>query len=291
MFPGDPVVRCLDLAADQPVICEKPINRVLGMTNMYNSQDTNQPTDQQQEVEKLLSQLESRASQIFRKITKAFDQQEQGVWLMRSERNLLRKFLFILYYRGTGSHKRFCHDNPRDCSDNDKVLFQEYMTEHNYQRPMDVWLHSIKTTIQLEMDLDGKWIEELVNRMYPSDALWFISHMQWFYTTICTPSDASQEFLLTGNSYSVFEGFRNYVKDQDTGVVGEATHACLHYFSPVTPKLMIVIRYHTFPEPQEDKDWRVKKDREKTRRTIFGSLANYEGLLADLPVQKPVVST
>lgn len=36
--------------------------------------------------------------------------------------------------------------------------------------------------------------------------MWFFSHMQMYYTTICTPLDPNEEFLLTDSSYNVFEG-------------------------------------------------------------------------------------
>ena len=285
MFPGDPVVRCVDLLTDPPVIRERPVKHVLGMTNMYN--DTTKPTGQQREVETLLSQLEARASQIFRKMTMAFEKKEAGVWLTRTERDLLRKFLFMQLYRASGFHKRFCHDSPEDYNENDKVLFREYMAEHGYKRPMDVWLHSIKTIIQLKMDPEKKWMTELHERMYPGDAVWFIGHVQFYYTAICTPSHADQEFILTSNGFGVFEGSNRFVRDYDTGEVGCAGHTPLHYFAPVSPKLMIILRARTFPEVIKHADDEARALWEEQRRLALGVTIGYDGLLADLPVEMP----
>jgi hypothetical protein len=112
MFPKEPVVRNPDLLADPPTICEKPVKRILGQINMY--QDTSKPTEQQQHVETHFSVLEARASQVFRKITKAFERKKADLWLTRSERNLLRRFLLLLEYRGDGFRRRFFHQNPED---------------------------------------------------------------------------------------------------------------------------------------------------------------------------------
>jgi len=220
-------------------------------------------------------------------MTMAFEKKEAGVWLTRTERDLLRKFLFMQLYRASGFHKRFCHDSPEDYNENDKVLFREYMAEHGYKRPMDVWLHSIKTIIQLKMDPEKKWMTELHERMYPGDAVWFIGHVQFYYTAICTPSHADQEFILTSNGFGVFEGSNRFVRDYDTGEVGCAGHTPLHYFAPVSPKLMIILRARTFPEVIKHADDEARALWEEQRRLALGVTIGYDGLLADLPVEMP----
>jgi hypothetical protein len=78
MFPGDPVVRNLDLSADPYVICESPVKRILGKFDMY--RDTSNPSpEQQQHIEQMFSKLEGQTSAIFCKITKAFEQKEAGL--------------------------------------------------------------------------------------------------------------------------------------------------------------------------------------------------------------------
>jgi hypothetical protein len=102
MFPGDLVVHNLNLSADPPVICETPVKRILGQMDMY--RDTSKPSPEQQHIEQMFSKLEGQASAVFRKITKSFEQKDKGLWLTRDERDLIRKFLFLLKYRGSGFH-------------------------------------------------------------------------------------------------------------------------------------------------------------------------------------------
>jgi hypothetical protein len=77
--------------------------------------------------------LEGQASIVFRKITKAFKQKEKG-----QERDLVRKFLFLLKYRGSIFHWRFYHDNAEYYEANDRELLWEYMAGKGFKRPMDV---------------------------------------------------------------------------------------------------------------------------------------------------------
>jgi hypothetical protein len=65
---------------------------------------------------------------------------------------------------------------------------------------------NLKAIIDVDIDVEGEWKNELPKHMYPDDALWFVSHIEHFYMSICTPADPEQEFILTDNSYGVFEG-------------------------------------------------------------------------------------
>jgi hypothetical protein len=282
MHPKDPVIRNLDLLAEPPTICEKPVKRILGQMNMY--QDTSKEAKHQQHVEQLLSKLETQASIIFRKITKAFEQKEAGIWLMRPERDLLRKFLFLLKYRGDGFRRRFFHQNPEDYNADDRELVLEYMAAHGFERPLDVWFHNIKTIIEADMDPQDMWVLKLRKRMYPDDAMWFFSHVSTYYMAICTPSNPDDEFILTDNSYNIFEGPNGFAKDIKTGEVGAVGYTPLHKFAPVSPKLMILLRCNFLPDPLEDADKEAKqmRDFERSLACPFG----VESLLGDLPIHK-----
>ncbi|KXX73350.1 hypothetical protein MMYC01_209588 [Madurella mycetomatis] len=286
MFPGDPVVRNLDLLADPPAITEKPVTRILGQMNMY--QDTSKPPELQQHIELLLSNLESQASAVFRKITKAFEEKESGLWITRDERDLVRKFLFLLKYRGNTFRRRFFHQKPEDYSANDRERVQEYMAKHGFKRPLDVWFHNIKTIIELKMDPERKWVKELRKRMYPDDAMWFWCHVEFYYMAICTPSNPDDEFILIDNSYNIFEGPNHFVQDIDTGVIGEACYTPLHEFAPLSPRLMIVCRSLVFPNALEDANEAVKQEREFHRFLAIDMVYDYKvkSMLADLPIDK-----
>jgi len=286
MYPKDPVVRNLDLTANPTVICEKPVKRILGQMNMY--QDTSKPTEQQQHVERMLSTLETQASVIFRKITKAYEQKEAGLWLTRSERDLLRKFLFLLMYRGDIFRRRFFHQAPEEYSAEDKELIREYMAKHGFKRPLDVWFHNIKTIIELDMSPEREWRLEITKRMFPDDAMWFVSHVGCSYMAICTPANAGDEFILTDSSYNIFEGPNCFAKDINTGEVVGVGHTPLHEFAPVSPKLMIVLRSNYLPNPLEDAAEEVKKMRAFERYLAVDMAYSDEvkSLLADLPIRK-----
>ncbi|KAK4449868.1 hypothetical protein QBC34DRAFT_83855 [Podospora aff. communis PSN243] len=298
------VVRNVDLTADPPVICEKPVKRILGEMNMYEKNDdpSSHPIDPktQRSLERMLGDLENKVAAVFRKITKAYQEDIKAkaegsdfgpasVEMTRGERDLIRKFLFILKYRAMRFHKRFYHDTAEDYNENDRELLLEYMAEKGYTKPVDVWHDNIKAIIEVEMDTRGLWKKEIRRRMYHMDAEWFISHTEFYYMAICTPSSPDEEFILTDNSYNIFEGPNTFVRDQVTGLVQPYQYAPLHMFAPVSPKLMIVLRSMTFPNPLEDADKTIKEFREQVRKVVLEDVYHpgmLNGLLNDLPVSK-----
>jgi hypothetical protein len=306
LYFGESVVHALDFTADPPVICEKGVKRILGQINMYeNATNASAATSKkEQRVEEMLSKLEDQAARVFRKITKAYEeiqlehQQGKGpekvgvVCLTRGERNLIRKFLFLLKYRGSTFHRRFYHQTPYDYNANDKKELREYMAENGYTRPVDVWFDNIKAIIDLDMDSENRWEMELCRRMYPSDAQWFFAHTQMFYMAICTPSDPDCEFILTDSSYNIFEGPNTCARNKDTGELEDSAWTELHMFAPISPKLMIVLRSFTFPQPLEDAVESFRQQREIHRRHIIDNIFGGEvkGLLHDLPVAKALNS-
>ncbi|RDL32945.1 Uncharacterized protein BP5553_08384 [Venustampulla echinocandica] len=286
MYRGDPVVNCLNLSSETPEIIETPVKRVLGQTDMY--RDTTKPDAEQYLIEEKLSRLESEASAIFRKITKSFDERHRGLWLTRNERNLIRKFILLMKYRGSTFYQRFYHETTTGYDANDRDRLLEYMREKGFERPIDVWLDNIKTIIDLKMDDELKWVSELPKRMYPDDAMWVILNCLSMYMAICTPSNPKDEFILTDNSYHVFEGPGRIGIDVNTGKTQEIVWTNFHEFSPVSPKLMIVLRSFLLPSPLEDANPKVKAHRDMCRSLAVEN--NFESgtnsVLADLPIEK-----
>jgi hypothetical protein len=285
IWPNERVAHNLNLSVEPAVICEAPIKRIFGQTDMY--RDTSKTSAKQQHIEQMFSRLENDASAIFRKITKSFEQKERDVCLTRDERNLLRKFLFLLKYRGSAFHQRFYHETAESYDADDRPLLHDYMREKGYKRPIDVWLDNLKALMKLDMDAGGRWKAELPLRMFLDDAMWFITHVDSAYTAICTPSDPHDEFILTENSYNVFEGPFSFVKDKTTGKVEAAANLPLHEFAPVSSKLMIVLRSYFLPVPLEDAHPIVRMKREAFRSLVQ---RQYDGevksILTDLPITK-----
>ena len=287
IYSGDPVVNNVNLTVDPLSLEETPVKRVLGIDDMY--QDTNQPTPQQQRyIESLFGRLESEASPIFRRIVKASEGGDQGLWLTRQERDRIRKFLFLLKYRGSTFHQRYYRMQPSDYDYNDQEQLRDYMREKGFERPVDVWFHNIKAFAELEMDVGNKWITELLLKVYPADAMWFISHVQQMYMAICTPEDDSDQFVLTDNSYNVFEGVDTYVRDPETGKPRGSSWVNFHEFAPVSPKLMIVLRSFLIPVPEEDANAATKAERDLWRKMAVDDVfaPGTKSSLADLPITK-----
>ncbi|KAK0744011.1 hypothetical protein B0T18DRAFT_416366 [Schizothecium vesticola] len=293
IYNNELVVHNLDFTADPPVLCEKPVKRIFGQMNMY--EDTSRSSPKRRHIEERLGKLESQASTIFRKITKGFDSASSldgtsGVWLARDERNALRKFLFILKYRSSRFHLRFAHKTGEGYFSNDRELMRVYMEEKGYKRPIDVWFDGFNAIMDQDIDLEYNWGKEIAGNMFPPDAVWFFGHMQMYYMTICTPLDPNEEFLLTDSSYNVFEGPNCFGWDSESNEAQETAHCPLHYFAPISPKLMLVLRSNIFPNPLEDANEDVREERERFRKEAFDKHygappGGKMGSLHDLPVR------
>ncbi|KAI1109281.1 hypothetical protein F5Y14DRAFT_433123 [Nemania sp. NC0429] len=285
LFRGELVVNSVNLEADPVAIEETKVTRIFGQYDMY--QDTALPASEQRQIETMLGKLENHTSTIFRKIVKAFEAGQPNVWLTRDERNSIRKFLFILKYRGMTFHQRFYYDNADEYVANDKSRLQTYMEANNFKRPVDVWFHGLKTIMNLKMDKEN-WKQELVENMYRDDAMWFLMHSEMMYMAICTPSEPGAEFILTGNSYNVFEGPNTFSQNPVTGKFEETGWTNFHEFAPVSPKLMIVLRSNLLPIPEEDSDPEIRAWREGQLKEAVDNWygASQQSALADLPINK-----
>ncbi|KAK3934672.1 hypothetical protein QBC46DRAFT_71322 [Diplogelasinospora grovesii] len=286
LFRNEPAVHNIDLCETSPEVIETPVKQILGGYDYY--QDKSKPIPEQRHIEKLLSRLESQASAIFAKIKKHFAKGDTEVWLTRDERNLIRKFLFILKYRGSTLHARFYHDNNDDYEYVDRKLLFKYMREKGFERPSDVWFHNIKTFAELDMDPQMKWMQRVTEEAYHDDAQWFISHTQKMYLAICAIQNQDDEFILTDNTYNVFEGPCHAIADPKTGKLADYHAKSFHEFAPISPKLMIVLRSHVFSVPEEDADPAVKACRKFWRSVDVDLRFGPEttSYLANLPVSK-----
>ncbi|KAI8630451.1 hypothetical protein F5Y19DRAFT_474233 [Xylariaceae sp. FL1651] len=286
-FHGELVVNNVNLKADIAVIEETKVKRIFGKYDMY--QDTSQLAVQQRRIETMLGGLECHVSTIFHRIIKAFEAKDPSVWVTRDERNSIRKFLFLLKYRGPTFHRRFHHESLDQYEADDKARLRVYMEENNFERPVDVWFHGINTIIKLKMDPEGHWKEELVKKMYRDDAMWFIMHTEMMYMAICA-SEQPTEFILTENSYNVFEGPNTFTTDPITGEVVETGWTNLHEFAPLSPKLMIVLRSFLLSVPEEDSNPNIREERQTWRKMVASEDCYKDSLqssLADLPIHKP----
>lgn len=290
-YKGDKVLNVVDLTSDEPQIIEAPVSRWFGQVEMYSDTFDMKPT---KEVEELLSRLECQTAVILQKVKKAHETGEAGICLTRVERNKLRKFLFIMKYRGPGFFEKYLSKNPQEYISEDKHLLRDYMAKKGFITPRDVWLHNLRAILNLDMDANGKWIERLPDLMFPADASMFIFHAQHSYITFCTAAEMNDEFILTDQCYNLFEGPTHNTFCAKTGDYLGDTYLCFYEFGPISSRLMIILRSNILPEALEDMDPKVREIRQRELFAAAAQCPNPESvrsILEDLPVAKAMNSS
>ncbi|KAM0080465.1 hypothetical protein ACKRZS_007382 [Fusarium odoratissimum] len=276
MRKGDKVLNVVDLTSDESQLREEPVSRWFGQMNMYN--DTAAAINSQKNIEEELSKLESRTAEILQKVKKAHEAGEPGIYLNRSERNRLRKFLFIMKYRGPGFYGKYRSGDQYSYTSEDRNLLRSYMAEKGFENPRDVWLHNLHAILDLEMDAEGKWMTKL-----PESS----------YTAFCTPNEDDDEFILTDQCYNVFEGPIHEATSPLTGEDLGSTYLCFHEFGPISSRLIIVLRSFVLPEALEDANHKIREAREmflEGAAVQFPRPENVKSILTDLPVAKAMNS-
>lgn len=280
------MLHTINLAGETGEINESPVAKTFGLTDMY--RDFAEASNQHY-LEMQLSRLESHAGRIVSKLKKSLEAGEPEVWLSRPERNNLRKFAFIMKYRGSRFHTRFYHQNAEGYSENDREFLLKYMQEKGFKKPIDVWFDNIKAMLELEMDLEDKWMGKLLDRIYPDDAKWFIENTQQRYLAFCTTSDKDDEFLLTENVYGIHEGPTSFNVNPETGERTPTAYTEYHVLSIISPKLVMVLRSLILPVPEEDSDEATKKWRSAMYEASLmqhNEASRSGSTLEDLPISK-----
>ncbi|XMA15256.1 hypothetical protein WAI453_008047 [Rhynchosporium graminicola] len=243
----------------------------------------------EKDVERELSKFEGQAAMILQKIKKANENKEAGISLTRMERNLLRKFLFIMKYRGPDYSRKYFDDDPQTYDHEDKHVLRAYVAEKGMKSPRELWLHNLRIILDLNMDAGGEWMKKLPGSMFPSDAALFIFHVQSSYMAFCMPQEKHDEFILTDQCYNVFEGPTNETFCGRTNEFLGATYLCYHEFGPISPKLIIVLRSSTLPNALEDSNSTVQRSRQLIHDMAAAQFPDplmIKSVLADLPVAK-----
>ncbi|KAI5864727.1 hypothetical protein GGS23DRAFT_460508 [Durotheca rogersii] len=281
-YPGSAVVNCLALSEGGFAADEAAVSRVCGKYDMYTQAAA---AADRRRLETKFGGLEGKASALYRRIVAAHAAQRADVGMTRAEKDLLRKFFFLLKFRGGQFYQKY-HASTAvdDYDDDDRELMAHYMRRKGFTRPIDVWYESLEAIIDVEMDADRVWERHLQTSIYFSHAQFFIDEVGSAYMTICTPESPRSEFILSENSYNVCEGPTIRFQDKDTGKYSSSCPRC-HEFSPVSPRLMVVMRSQYLPEPTDDSipDVGVRMQKQFMRQAFFGP---GKSLLEDLPVRK-----
>ena len=249
-------------------------SKTFGIDHMYGA-----------EIEHALDGLENRVTPIIKAIEQDFFDGKSTTVIARPQKDLLRKFIFIMAYRNRKFHRRFGSEED-DYDSNDRTELLAYMHEKRFSKPKDVWLRNIRTFIDVDLRQDVEdWKGWLMENAYPGDARWFFKNMTTSYLCFCTPEDADEEFLLTQNAYGIFEGPCSHRGWTDW-----------HTFAPVNHKLMIISRNHFLggiPNWPSDES---KAFAAGQRKVVQAMTSKYEdpakarSWLEDLPVSRPATS-
>ncbi|KAL1632958.1 hypothetical protein SLS56_003244 [Neofusicoccum ribis] len=270
---GDPVERV-----------EVSLATEFGKQDMY--RDFQRAVDQQH-IEKKLAYLECRVAPTIEKFRIAQENGKDSVEIMRSELDELRKFLFIMKYRGSTQRKRFYDRDIDTYSANDRQYMVEYMRRRRFQTPIQVWYDNIKTIVDLNTNTKN-WDKQLHDSIYPLDAEWGIANLRQYYLEFCTPTN-DDEFILTENGYSIHEGPVCCMIDPRTGHSTTTAYTEYHKFAVVSPKLIMILRSTLLPCAEEDSDPHIKKQREQMLQATRVQHTNPDtanSSLEDLPVTK-----
>ena len=248
------------------------VAHTFGFVDLYRDFDASEP--EQHDLEKRLSRLESDASEIFRKAKRMQEEGKREFQLTRGEKDLLRRFIFIMLYRNrimAGRYEKSAADY--DCDDRDEMI--TYMKAKGFARPKNVYFSNIRAFIDVDLSTEWQvWYSEISRRAYPSDARWFFKNMQMSYIAFCTPQIEADEFLMTQNVYSIFEG-------PNSG--GPWTD--YHIFAPVSPKLMIITR-SCLLQDGVDEDEPSRQERLEWNKSVHINPDLAGSCLEDLPIAK-----
>ncbi|KAL8789537.1 MAG: hypothetical protein Q9195_006764 [Heterodermia aff. obscurata] len=263
----------LDFASG--TLIQDDVAHTFGIVDMY--RDITASGSDPFDLEKRLSRLENDAARIFADIKRAHDSGRGDIHLKRSEKDLLRRFLFIMLYRNKTLAGRYEKSTEEyDAVDREAML--SYMQEHSFRTPRDVWFSNIRAFLEIDLSKEWQqWYPELHARAYPSDARWFFKNMQMSYLAFCTPETADEEFLLTQNSYGVFEG--------PSSPSGAWTD--YHVFAPVSPRLLMVTRSFLLPSGNDGEAGEEERLAmlEQSKSMHFDP-ASADSCLEDLPIAK-----
>ncbi|PWW75895.1 hypothetical protein C7212DRAFT_280441 [Tuber magnatum] len=239
----DPYIKLYDLESGVLDFCK--VGRAYGIPDMYKDADH----EKVYHVEELLSKLESSVASIYHRIKSGHESRKYKFSITRKERNLLRKFLFVMRYR---SHKFWSKytgtiDNYKH---NDRDLLIEFLQERSITDLRQVWLQNLEVIVKTEIDADGEWLGTIGREMFAGDANMYVFHMSESYMAFCEPESPEDEFIITDNGFGIFEGPVVYdtVNLKSTGADGsrpqlkDPTYTEYHKLAPLSPRLILILR-------------------------------------------------
>jgi len=279
----DPYIKYYDL--ESGVLDFRKVGRSYGFPDMYKDVDH----ERVYHVEEALSRLESDAARIYHRIKKDHESGKYKFSLSRGERNILRKFLFVMRYR---SHKFWSkYTGTIDNYDfNDRDMLVEFLKERSITDLRQVWLLNLEVILRTEIDADKEWLETIGREMFPADANMYVFHMSESYVAFCEPESPEDEFILTDNGFGIFEGpvifdtanFKSTGADGSLPRLQDSPYTEFHKLAPLSPRLILILRSNFL---RGGPLW--EKRREFFRQ--WKAWPEGDSLLQDLPINPPDV--
>ena len=222
-----------DLAQNTLKLGTETISRSFGVVDMY--KDTSHAKDAYH-IEKSLSRLEEAASKV---ISKLEMERSQGlITLLRSEVNILRKFLFVMSFRNSLQHRSWVDET---LDPDTLAMLKEYAKEHGLASTGDAYLHTMRHLLDTEhWDVnDNKNIFWVTRTDYKLDADGMALSLY--------EAPLGMEFILTENAFGIWEGIGGLPLMLICKKMGmpfdEKGSFALTRTHPVTPKLALILRH------------------------------------------------
>ncbi|KAI5796703.1 hypothetical protein FPQ18DRAFT_386277 [Pyronema domesticum] len=277
--PKNPLIKHYDMS--KMVIEEQRIARVYGVQDLY--RDLSAKDSNMNHIESKLGTLEQYASDVVRRIReyqKSRPYRNSVITLTRIELNYLRKFLFIMKYRHSLYWRKYAQEVTA-YKEIDKPQIIAYMQRNNMSQLSEVWLRTMQVILDTEIDPEGSWQRTLMRDAFVLDAVAYIYHMTQFYLTLCEPSNADDEFVITDNGFGIHEGPTFITRNIQTGEEEAGSYTEYHLLAPLSPRLMLVLRSHLLLKGNE------RKLREHRMRP---DVTNQKSLFEDLELEPAVPS-
>ncbi|PUU82244.1 hypothetical protein B9Z19DRAFT_1075273 [Tuber borchii] len=277
----DPYIRFYDL--ESGVLDFAKVGRSYGIPDMYKDVDH----ERVNHVEELLSKLESSAAIIYHKIKTVHESGNSNFSITRKERNILRKFLFVMRYRSHKFWSKYTRTiDTYESSDRSRLI--EFMKERSITDPRQVWLLNLEVIVRTEIDVDREWLQTIGREMFGDDAGMYLLHMSESYMAFCEPQSSEDEFILTDNGFGIFEGpvvydtpnLKSTGADGSPPRLGDPRYTEFHKLAPLSPRLILVLRSNFL---RDEPIW--KRKREISRQ--FDAQPGAVSLLQDLPIKPP----
>lgn len=257
-----------------------------GLKDMYR----NLADVDQHRLEKKLAILETAVGNLIARARKTFAQPGATLVLDRQEKDILRKFLFIMKYRNSSFHSRFSVASIDDYVEDDKEKMRQYMQARQLRSPIDVWFSNIHAFLDIELDPERKWQAKIQKQAYPDDARMFILHVDQSYIAFCRPQSADDEFLLTDNVFSIFEGPNSLGMNPTTGELERGIYTEWHNFAPLSSSLLLVLRSNYLPGTIVGADMRHYEAAYQSLLAMHTVPERAGSALQDLPVERCTTS-